>query len=236
MAYNISVVHPAENSAVEEDVVVVFFTNGVKQGSEKLWVDRSRLHYWPSKWLPANLAPLKCRVVEVEYYIDTWDWKCLFPLLDQSTNIIFQLEGLLACAKHKRPIILISHGFGGFLVKQIIVMLKHSGERFKDFFQCVAGAVFFSCPHKTRFSYQLREILEQLVLPSTSVHLLKMSAPYFLTLSEELCKIDHIACISFGEGQKLTSQELVPIKCSRLGKGDFCILGIFVFSFYNFYH
>ncbi len=43
----------------KRDVEVVFFTNGIKQGSEKLWVDRSRTKHWPSKWLPPNLYVFK---------------------------------------------------------------------------------------------------------------------------------------------------------------------------------
>lgn len=50
--------HSVDNIDHNEEVDVIFFSNGVKHGKEKLWVDRSRTVDWPSVWLPANLYVL----------------------------------------------------------------------------------------------------------------------------------------------------------------------------------
>lgn len=76
--------------------------------------------------------------------------------------------------KRKRPIFFLSYGFGGFVVLQvcivisfllclmslqIIMILKHSGKKFEDFFQNIASVIAFSCPHYIELSTHLRGML-----------------------------------------------------------------------------
>lgn len=85
------------------DLDLIFFSGE----DEKLWESRQSSIFWPT-WLPVDLyLPLTCsftcfliflhrkstcRITTVKYKIEAWEWKSLFPLIDQSASIICQLE------------------------------------------------------------------------------------------------------------------------------------------------
>lgn len=115
------------------DIVLIHGVTGDAYGT---WVQEEHDEVvWPRDWLPLDVGRIRVLSVGFELFLSRW-WGNALPLKERARSI----SGLLRLAGvGKRPVIFITHSFGGLLAKEIVV----SGQVAN-----VAGVVFYSTPHR----------------------------------------------------------------------------------------
>lgn len=97
----------------------IVFIHGVSGHPTTTWVNSANNIVWPSEWIPKDFP--ECRVLTLGYemYLSGWYGSSL-PLKEQAVSL---LNGLQLSALGKRPIVFVTHSFGGLLAKE---MLRYS--------------------------------------------------------------------------------------------------------------
>ncbi|XP_037086929.1 protein SERAC1-like, partial [Pollicipes pollicipes] len=78
---------------------------------------------WPRDWLPADLLPLRARLLSVDYDSAWSEWRPRCParrgraLAERADELRRQL---IAAGLGDRPIVWVTHSMGGLLVKQLL--------------------------------------------------------------------------------------------------------------------
>lgn len=122
-----------QDSDAAYDIVLIHGVTGDAYGT---WVQEEHDDVvWPRDWLPHDLGRIRVLSVGFELFLSRW-WGNALPLKERARSI----SGLLRLAGvGKRPVIFVTHSFGGLLAKEIVV----SGQVAN-----VAGVVFYSTPHR----------------------------------------------------------------------------------------
>src|SRR3990167_9556771 len=212
----------------EEGIDVVFLSD--PSDIDNIWRISSYLgfhkttseeRYWPSKWLLNDLGNTNTNIYDITFSTPDWS-NCLSPLIRVSWGILHQLENQLKTSKN--PLIIISKGLGGLIVKQMCLCAPKVPQ-FWEILKRLAGLVFYSCPHECGSSSEMAEILmkvqiqepfDKLVLASQS--LLELNDKFKELLSNNLI-FNSLQILSFGEASKLSSA-IIPKKISKFNFGD----------------
>ena len=212
----------------EEGIDVVFLSD--PSDIDNIWRISSYLgfhkttseeRYWPSKWLLNDLGNTNTNIYDITFSTPDWS-NCLSPLIRVSWGILHQLENQLKTSKN--PLIIISKGLGGLIVKQMCLCAPKVPQ-FWEILKRLAGLVFYSCPHECGSSSEMAEILmkvqiqepfDKLVLASQS--LLALNDEFKELLSNNLI-FNSLQILSFGEASKLSSA-IIPKKISKFNFGD----------------
>jgi hypothetical protein len=122
-----------QDPGAKYDIVLIHGVTGDAYGT---WVQEEHEDVvWPREWLPRDVGRIRVLSVGFELFLSRW-WGNALPLKERARNI----SGLLRMAGvGKRPVIFITHSFGGLLAKEMVVSGQVSN---------VAGIVFYSTPHR----------------------------------------------------------------------------------------
>ena len=99
--------------------------------------------FWPS-WLAVDVPDIN--IWSLDYHVKAAEWKSkTMPLPERATNTLAVLE---ASGIGKRPIVFVTHSFGGLLVKQL---LRSAVDFHQPAWSAIAtntkAVVFISTPH-----------------------------------------------------------------------------------------
>lgn len=105
-------------------------------------------------WLPKQFP--KCRVISIGYdlYLSKWTADTL-PLEQLSMEVLKKVQVHFVLNKYQlklaelgtRPVIFVTHSFGGLVTKQMLLYAYRS-DSYKTILDKTAGVVFFATPHR----------------------------------------------------------------------------------------
>jgi pimeloyl-ACP methyl ester carboxylesterase len=156
------------------------------------------LEVWPRDWIPETFP--NCRIISVGYEMHYSKWLGdALPLEQQSIDICRKLS---LAGIGKRPIIWITHSYGGILVKQLLQYASQH-DLFTPILTNSTGIVFFSTPHHGAQFTKYTEPLEGLLRGTPVVDEIKPNSINLNKLNEQFPKIaPHIITLNFGENDK----------------------------------
>jgi TIR domain len=174
---NVIKIYGADNPHRHGDVI---FVHGLNGDARATWQPvREPERFWPS-WIGEDL--LDVGVWSVNYPTNASAWKgSTMPLNNLAINVLSRLSdyGL----GKSRPVIFITHSFGGLLVKQILRCSDDgSAPGLGDLAQWTRGVVFIATPHS---GSSLANFLRNMVFlqPSINVKELQKGEPQLVQLS-----------------------------------------------------
>lgn len=131
------------NSVRRGDVI---FIHGLGGHPQKTWHPQGKYddnNFWPT-WLGEDLPDVG--IWSLGYEVEPFKWKGnTMPLADRATNILALLDSY---AIGEKPLIFVTHSFGGLLVKQMLRHAQDFGEpRWKAIVEQTRGIIFLSTPH-----------------------------------------------------------------------------------------
>lgn len=167
--------------------------------------DEEGEYCWPRDWLPKDLLPSRVRVLSIDYeiFLSRWFGDAL-PLQARSTRVLHQLA---LAGVGSRPVIFITHSFGGLLVKSLLrTAALDEQESYKDLLENTAGIVFFSTPHLgvdyTRYATWLYSATNAVFRGTPTIDDLQPNSPLLQSLNSDFSRfVPHVPTLSFGEGQ-----------------------------------
>jgi hypothetical protein len=167
------------------DIVLIHGVTGDAYGT---WVQLNHNDVvWPRDWLPNDVKRIRVLSVGFELFLSRW-WGNALPLKERARSI----SGLLRMAGvGKRPVIFLTHSFGGLLAKEIIA----SGQ-----VQNVAGVVFFSTPHRGADLVWLMDAMPTVTRGTTAAQELLPDSGQLAQLQAGFMKTG-IPSLSIGEGE-----------------------------------
>lgn len=130
-----------DNPSRRGDVIFVHGLGGSARGTWHPKEKQNDDNFWP-KWLGEDFPDVG--IWSLGYEVEPFKWKGnSMPLADRATNILDLLDSYEI---GERPLIFITHSFGGLLVKQMLRSARDFGK-----WQAIAshtrGIVFLSTPH-----------------------------------------------------------------------------------------
>eukprot|EP01127_Copromyxa_protea_P014926 TRINITY_DN4230_c0_g1_i1.p1 TRINITY_DN4230_c0_g1~~TRINITY_DN4230_c0_g1_i1.p1 ORF type:complete len:390 (+),score=43.12 TRINITY_DN4230_c0_g1_i1:176-1171(+) len=184
---------------LDVDIIFVHGVTGCPKGTWR-WgpemSDSTKQGCWASDWLPVDFPSSRIISIGYEIFLSSW-FGTGIPLIHQSKIVIDKLK---LASVGDRPIIFITHSFGGLLVKE---MLRYASrdKRYKKILDSTIGVVFYSTPHfgsdLTHYRkgyadsiFRGNSVVDDLT-PSQSLIDLNTQFPEFAS---------HVATLSIGEG------------------------------------
>ncbi|GJD09486.1 Protein SERAC1 [Galdieria sulphuraria] len=106
--------------------------------------EHEKLMVWPRDWLSKDIPNI--RILSVSYDTSISAWRSYgLPLKHQAADL---LEKLCDAGIGSRPCVIITHSYGGLVMKQAIVDAVHSmNDKYLCLVDSIRGLVFFSTPH-----------------------------------------------------------------------------------------
>jgi WD40 repeat protein len=155
-------------SEARGDVILVHGVGGNHRATWQVADDRNL--FWPS-WLATDVPNVN--IWSLDYHVEAIEWKSkTMPLPDRAINILATLE---TSGIGQRPIVFVTHSFGGLLVKQLLrSAVDYRQEAWSTIAKQTKGVVFISTPHagseKANWLKHLASLLGTVTLDELRVH------------------------------------------------------------------
>lgn len=182
-------------SMTESGEIVTVMENNIPVEATSIESNPNDVICWPRDWLPKEFPNARIISVGYEIHLSRWLGNAL-PLGQQSVEICKKLS---LAGVGKKPIIWVTHSFGGILTKELLYYAsKH--EQFQPVLRNTVGVVFFSTPHRGANLAKFAEPLEGILRGTPVVADLRPDSENLFKLNESFPQFaSHVSTLSFGE-------------------------------------
>ena len=133
--------HPEPTASGRSHDFDIVFIHGVGGDPHSTWRGGDSA-CWPRDWLPKQFP--RARIITVGYniFLSRWSGDTL-PLVEQSKEV---QQKLMLAGVGSRPVVFVTHSFGGLLLKQILRNAEQDST-FRPLIPNTRGVVFYAVPH-----------------------------------------------------------------------------------------
>jgi hypothetical protein len=141
----IKVLHDCPDATVD-----ICFVHGLTGDRERTWTAEGQSEPWIKTLLPPRLNTARILTYGYDPYVVRKSVASSNRLIDHAANLLNDLTtDRASCHASSRPIIFVSHGLGGLVCKQAILLSRHNPEiHLRGIFNCTVAIAFMGTPHK----------------------------------------------------------------------------------------
>ncbi|EFA78747.1 hypothetical protein PPL_08208 [Heterostelium album PN500] len=156
---------------------------------------------WPQKWIPEDLANVRVISVGYDIFLSQWGGGTATPLFDQSQAI---LENLTLAGVGTRPLILVTHSFGGLVAKQMLKLANDDPQHYGQLRDNTKAVVFYSTPHYGAKLASYAHTLDHVLRTTSAISDLLPSSQHVDLLTRQFPTFaGNVATLCFGETDEI---------------------------------
>jgi hypothetical protein len=155
---------------------------------------------WPKDWLAKDIPDARILTVGYDIYLSKWFGDAL-PLEQQAQEMLKKLK---LAGIGTKPVIFVTHSFGGLLVKEMLIQAQSSSS-YSSILKNTRGIAFFSTPHRGSNLTKLDSyyFLNSIFRGTVTIQELKPTFEKLEVMNKMFPKVaSHVATLSFGENDK----------------------------------